>query len=378
MSHVPPIAAMLQTSVTHTQVNQNPPPAADFGQNNNFAVDQVSLFYGGKAPLGLGVFAQVTYSGVSHGFNLDNFDIRKAKEFDPPGHNIVAGIDFNNNPTVQDVWNSTPAWGFPYNSSSLAPGAQASALIDGALAGQVVSGGGYALFDNTLYLEGAAYLPLERQFAGRLGEGEDGRSDRFVGAMPYGRIALLHDFGPAPAATVEVGAYGLQARRYPGGDVSRGTDTITDWAVDGVYQFIGDGRHVVSAHATYIHEDQDLGASSALAGTRRKNQIGEVRADISYSFADTLTPSVQLFSLTGTYDPALYASGLRTSGYVLELAWSPFGKPNSPVWWANARLAVQYVGYTEFNGAQRAASDNNTLFLNLWVALAPFGSMVRR
>ena len=68
---------------------------------------------------------------------------------------------------------------------------------------------------------------------------------------------------------------------------------------------------------------------------------------------------------------------MNTSGYTAELAWTPFGKPDSPLYWANAKLALQYVGYTEFNGSRYKASDNNTLYLNLWIALAPFGSMVK-
>jgi len=29
------------------------------------------------------------------------------------GREAVFGISANNNPTVNDVWNSTPAWGYP-------------------------------------------------------------------------------------------------------------------------------------------------------------------------------------------------------------------------------------------------------------------------
>src|SRR6266581_3940275 len=49
------------------------------------------------------------------------------------------GLSANNNPTVQDVWNSTPAWGFPYGSSAVAPAPGAATLIDGTL-GQQVAG----------------------------------------------------------------------------------------------------------------------------------------------------------------------------------------------------------------------------------------------
>ena len=375
-SHELPIALMLQTSITNTAANQVPPPADHFGENNNFAVDQVSLFYGGRAPLGFGVFAQATFGGIDQSFTMDNFDVRRAKEITLFGQDSVVGVDFNNNPTVQDVWNSTPAWGFPYSSSGLAPGVAAAPLVDGGLAGQVVGSGAYLMWNDTLYLEGSAYAPLERHFAGRLGEGTDGSTDRFTGVIPYWRVALLHDFGSTQ--TIEAGAYGLRAQRYPGGDVSSGTDTLNDWALDAVYQYIGSGKQVVSAHATYIHEDQDLAASAILSGTRPKNRVATARADVSYSYDDTWTPSVQLFQTTGTYDPALYSPGLRTSGQVYELAWAPWGKPGSPVLWGNARFAVQYVAYTQFNGDRGRAKDNNTLYLNAWIAMAPLGWRVAR
>ena len=36
--------------------------------------------------------------------------------------------------------------------------------------------------------------------------------------------------------------------------------------------------------------------------------------------------------------------------------------------WLNPHLTLQYVGYTQFNGTSQHASDNNTLFLNVWIA----------
>ena len=96
-------------------------------------------------------------------------------------------------------------------------------------------------------------------------------------------------------------------------------------------------------------------------------------------YADVVcTPSAQVFRTSGTADPAQYNGGANTEGYVLELAYVPWGKPDSPLYWLNARVGLQYVGYTEFNGARQHAGDNNTLYANLWIALAPLGSRVRR
>jgi hypothetical protein len=85
--------------------------------------------------------------------------------------------------------------------------------------------------------------------------------------------------------------------------------------------------------------------------------------------------NLQYFSTTGDADPGLYAPGSvggsnnaspNSSGYIAELNYVPI---------QYVRLMLQYTGYLKFNGASsnydgagRNASDNNTLFLNLWVA----------
>ncbi len=87
---------------------------------------QASLFYAGKIADELGAFIQMTYSGVGDSFGWDNTDIRYAHHLSFGGtngnnHSMILGVTLNNNPTVQDVWNTTPAWGFPYSSSAVAP-----------------------------------------------------------------------------------------------------------------------------------------------------------------------------------------------------------------------------------------------------------------
>ena len=66
-----------------------------------------------------------------------------------------------------------------------------------------------------------------------------------------------------------------------------------------------------------------------------------------------------------------------SNGYILQLEYVPFGKLNSPLRpWLNLRLGLQYTGYSKFNGgssnydgAGRSASDNNTLFAFFWVII---------
>ena len=62
---------------------------------------------------------------------------------------------------------------------------------------------------------------------------------------------------------------------------------------------------------------------------------------------------------------------------MLQLEYVPFGKLGSPFLpWLNLRIGLQYAGYTCFNGSSgnydgfgRDASDNDTLFGFVWVAL---------
>ena len=55
-------------------------------------------------------------------------------------------MTLNNNPTMSDLWNSTPAWGYPFTTSPLAPTPAAATIIDGGLAQQVAGLGAYAFW----------------------------------------------------------------------------------------------------------------------------------------------------------------------------------------------------------------------------------------
>ena len=76
----PPFAVMLQPTFTNTQAAQPGGAAPGFGVNNNFVLQQASLFTGGKITDNLGAFIQGTYDGVDHRFAWDNTDIRVAKQ----------------------------------------------------------------------------------------------------------------------------------------------------------------------------------------------------------------------------------------------------------------------------------------------------------
>ncbi len=75
---------------------------------------------------------------------MDNTDLRYANETTLGGKELDYGITLNNNPTVEDLWNSTPPWGFPWISSEAGVGSIASPIIDGTLGQDVMGVGGYA------------------------------------------------------------------------------------------------------------------------------------------------------------------------------------------------------------------------------------------
>src|SRR5262249_3067290 len=95
-----------------------------------------------------------TYPGWK-GFS-GSVDVRAVHFFHLGGNEILAGIDTNNNPTVQDVWNSTPDWNFPFYTSPQAPGLPASPIIT-RLGSQSGSIGAYALVNRQVYAEVSFY-----------------------------------------------------------------------------------------------------------------------------------------------------------------------------------------------------------------------------
>jgi len=113
---VAPVSLMVQTSYTSTKKAQP-------GTQNGTVVfpDQLSIFTGGEITPHVGGFLQITFDPQSGQLGVDNADFRFATHTNILAKRTTLGVSLNNNPTVQDVWNSTPAWGFPYGSSAVAP-----------------------------------------------------------------------------------------------------------------------------------------------------------------------------------------------------------------------------------------------------------------
>jgi hypothetical protein len=374
--HGLPLALATQSSFTHTLQPQPGGVAPGFRPNDNFAVDQLSLYYAGQIAPKLGGFIELNYEGVAQQAKLNNVDIRYASEGQLFGQDVLWGITANNSPTVQDPWNSTPVWRFPYNRSALAPTPMAATLVDGGLGQRVAGVGAYTLWNDLLYLESDVYKGLNAATLRATGQVPDD-SDQTTAFVPYARVALMKDWG-SEGHHAEIGAYALSANVVPGGGQTLGFIVRkTDVALDASYQFISDPGKVtsdaLSAHATYIHETAKLQVSDALAlGALPEHWLDTMRFDVSYSIAATVTPSVQYFRTVGTVD-ASYWSTLNGSpnsdGMVLEVAYVPWGKPDSPFPNMNVRLAVQYVDYFSFDGSYANANRNNHFYFSLWTAI---------
>jgi hypothetical protein len=378
---IPPLALMVQGGFTHTSKDQIDQPAPHFAVNDNLSVDQVSAFYGGRITSQVGAFVQVTYSGEERHYHWDNLDVRYARSATIGNTGLVLGISVNNNPTVQDLWNSTPAWGFPYITSALAPTPSAAPVLAGGLAQRVLGATAYAMVDDHLYLEAGAYRGLSDRWLSRAGIGADA-NPHLDGLSPYWRATWQMDFTEHYFST---GVFGMNTKSHPDPSAPE-TDRFNDVGFDATYQYTNN-PHAVTANFTVIHEKQSLDASFA-AGSSASNadHLNAVNLNVSYAYQQTWVATLGLFNTSGNTDMGIYTPGpvsgsLKGSpdsrGYVALLEYVPFGKLGSfAAPWLNLRVGVQYTAYQRFNGGGanydgfgRSASDNNTLFGFFWFAI---------
>ena len=148
----PPIAAMYMAGFTHTQSPQDAPPAPGLRTNDNLVSQQVSGFIAGQLYGNLGSFIQITGDPVGGTVGLDASDVRYADTLKLFGKDTIWGIDANNAPTVEDPWNTTPSWGWPQISSTIAPAfGPPLTHLEGSYTGIVGGAGAYVFWDDMLY-----------------------------------------------------------------------------------------------------------------------------------------------------------------------------------------------------------------------------------
>jgi hypothetical protein len=364
LSPIPGIAAMLVGSITSTK-NSVP------GTQNGAVVlpDQFSIFAAGELTPNLGAFTQFTYSAPDGTFGIDNIDIRFANHGTFADRDIIYGITLHNNPTVQDVWNTVPAWGFPFLTSPAAPSPIASTLIDGTLGQQVLGLGAYSLYNSTLYTEFTAYRSAEQGVPVPL---DSSATNVTAGVIPYWRVALQHE---TPNRSLMLGTFGFDARLYPTG-VTGSRNHYTDAAIDAqIEQRNGPATWI--GRAAFIHESQQLFATHSTGGADNFEQtLSTLRANVAYLPNYRYGLTLEYFQTTGTTDEALYpaadVTGSRTgspntNGLIGEIEYNA---------WQNARIAFQYTNYFKFNGSTnsydvpggRNAASNNTFYFFCWLA----------
>ncbi len=326
---------------------------------------QFSLFVAGAISPNFGSFIQVTYDDQSGQFSLDNTDMRFADHTTLFSNDLLYGITLNNNPTVQDVWNTTPAWGFPYASSSVAPTPGASPMIDN-LGGSVSGLGAYALYNSLLYGEISFYHVTKQ--GGPIPETTADSTLTMAGFSPYWRVALQHQWD---TDYLEVGTFGLASQFYPTGIGGNATDKYTDIGFDAQYEkTLSNGTFI--AHTSYIMEKQKLDATYAAGGSAAPSiNLDNFKIDASYNLPAGVAFTLGYFATSGDADAIVYsqnngyANSPNSNGLMAQVSYLP---------WLNTQFSVQYVAYTKFNGASsnydgtgRSASDNNTLYIVGWV-----------
>src|SRR5271157_5281250 len=204
-----PVSAMLVASYTSTAKAQPPPPTHTYATNDNFALDQASLFLAGGVGH-IGGFVQGTYDGVARAFHWDNLDVRLTTKATISKVDAVFGLSLNNAPTVQDVWNTLPAWGFPYTTSALAPSPGTSPIIGG-FAQNTLGLTAYVWLNNEFYIEGGGYQSPGSSFLIHAGA-DPFDPGSIKGTAPYARIAYQKTLG---AKNFELGGFVMSSDVYP-------------------------------------------------------------------------------------------------------------------------------------------------------------------
>jgi hypothetical protein len=383
-----PFAAMIQAGVASTSNNHDANGQAINPENDDVAISQGSIFLAGKATDNIGAFVQWTFayqnidpaSGKIYWHSgADNSDIRAVGTSAGSGGEDLTwiyGVTLHNNPTVQDVWNSTPAFGFPFTAAPNVPTPAAATQIEGAWAQQVAGLGAYVFYDKTWYAEATLYRTADGAFSFmRAGDWAGlGTASALQGeGNPYVRFAYNREWGPN---SLMVGMFGWRLNVYPDDLIHNGpTDRYTDLAVDSQYQYITN-EHTFTMQGSIIHESQQLNATFPAGGSENpSNTLWSDKIKATYYYEHKYGATLALFDVHGSADALLYAPGTvggssngspSSTGYIVELNYLPL---------QNVRLMLQYTGYTKFNGGQanydgfgRSASANNTLFVNVWAA----------
>jgi hypothetical protein len=410
----PPLAAMYMPSFTHTQSPYDgtaaqeaagilPPNAvaapAGLHTNDNLVSQQVTGFIAGQLYGNLGSFIQVTGDPVYGGVALDASDVRYADTFELFGKGAIWGIDANNTPTVEDPWNTTPAFGWPQIASTIAPAfAPPLTAIESEYNQTVGGAGAYVFWNDMLYADLTFYKGLTVPELQAFGDGNS-TTDALSNVAPYWRLAVEPHWGDL---FWEAGTFGMYGQVTPGRVYGYGTDNYLDVGFDSQIQYDGD-PYSVTVKLTDIMEWQRLNSSFAQGFSSNLNDtLNSFKANVSFVWDHTYSIGFGYFRVDGSSDCNMYGSpaapcmpdGLGAfansykasplgDGLILDLAWLPFshGAPSPPLPYStmNVRLGLQFTSYlhlyggtTNFDGSYLGgthnAQGNNSVFAYAWIA----------
>jgi hypothetical protein len=356
LSPIAPLSGMVMTSFSHLAAKV---PGT---QNDNIEFpQQLSLFYAGQITPHIGTFIQITYDAQGGAIGLDNTDIRYSNHFALGEKDWTYGFTLNNNPTVQDVWNTVPAWSYPYSTSGTVPHPAAATLIEGGLGGQVAGLGTYGLVNNLLYYEFTVYRSAPQ---GVVNPPDSTSLMTLKGVSPYWRVGLQHQFG---SSYLMIGAYGMMSNIYPTGS-SGPFDKYSDLGLD--LQF----EHTMAASTITVHSSL-ITENKTYSATNLSPKLTSFKIDGNLTLQKGIGFTLGYFNVMGDADATLISNDAITgsannkpdsNGLLAELSYLP---------WYNTKISLQYVKYNKFNGgsdnydgAGRNASQNNNLYLLLWIS----------
>ncbi len=290
---------------------------------------------------------------------------------------MLLGVSVNNAPTVQDAFNTLPAWGYPYTTSSLAPTPGAGPII-GAFAQNTLGLTAYAWINSQFYLEAGGYQSPSAGFLTHAGV-DPTDPGAIVGTAPYARIAWQKTLGQS---NFTLGGFLMDVSILPGLDQTTGlTDHYTDLGLDASYQLFRSNKDVFTINSRYTHERENLLATQALGGAMNARQtLEDFRIDASYYLRNKVGLTVGAFDTWGSADPVLYAGNAnnapQSSGLLFQVDGTPWGAGGSPLGPRfNMRVGLQYVDYLSFadagfnnDGSFRRSGDNNSFRAFLWIA----------
>ena len=370
LSDLPPVSAMVMASSSFAA-------RANDSVSSKSSTDlpqQISLFYAGHISDNVGAFIQLTYDDQSGSFGIDNTDIRFADVAAVNGHNLIYGISLNNNPTVQDLWNSTPAWGEPFIDSPNLQSPAAGSQIEGAMAQTVAGLSAYVFVDESLYAEVGVYRSA---LQGASVANNGGANNMIIsGVAPYWRVAYEQDWGKNSLEFGTLGEYAALVNPLtPAGAAINGslqnalTDRFLDAGFDAQYQYIDDNDQI-SVTSRWIHENQNLSASYAAGYADKRSDALETFNLIGSYFLDRkIGGSLGYYRVVSSTDATYFGTNFGNS----NSSWGTAEIDYLP--WLNVKLGLKYTAFMKFDGASsnydgagRKASDNNMLFGFLWTA----------